>query len=252
MYYVFDQESKSVKYNIFPFEDAESDDQVVSTSISVAQQLQLFALRPPKPLLKWIGNKQRYASQIVNFMPEYNTYIEPFPPNPYDLLFLCRACYGGVVRFTKDGRMSTPVGAHRAISPQSLMQRIYAWRERVHNTTFIHADFELTMANATKGDLVYCDPPYEYTQRILYGAQDFSLERLWTAIERGKSRGAKVILSLDGKKKSGSVTLHFNIPKGLFEREVSIDCGGSMLRRFQKRGETMENEVVHDGLLLTW
>ncbi len=318
MYYVFDQKSKSVKYNIFPFEDAESDDQVVSTSISVAQQLQLFALRPPKPLLKWIGNKQRYASQIVNFMPEYNTYIEPFlgsgavlgtlsptsgiagdaleplvriwqllqadpqalvdhysnvwhryleekesvyaqvraayneSPNPYDLLFLCRACYGGVVRFTKDGRMSTPVGAHRAISPQSLMQRIYAWRERVHNTTFTHADFELTMANATKGDLVYCDPPYEYTQRILYGAQDFSLERLWTAIERSKSRGAKVILSLDGKKKSGSVTLHFNIPKGLFEREVSIDCGGSMLRRFQKRGETMENEVVHDGLLLTW
>ena len=131
--------------------------------------------------------------------------------------------------------MSTPVGAHRAISPESLMQRIYAWKERVCNTTFIHADFELTMANAAKGDLVYCDPPYEYTQRILYGAQDFSLERLWIAIERCKSRGAKVALSLDGKKKSGTVTLKFNIPQGLFEREVSIDCGSSMLRRFQKK-----------------
>ena len=42
------------------------------------QQLQLFALRPPKQLLKWIGNKQRYASQIADLMPEYNTYIEPF------------------------------------------------------------------------------------------------------------------------------------------------------------------------------
>ena len=133
------------------------------------QQLQLFALWPPKQLLKWIGNKQRYASQIADLIPEYNTYIEPFlgsgavlgtvapvsgiagdvleplvgiwqqlqtnshalldhyadirqryiedrptiykqvlatynaSPNPYDLLFLCRACYGGVVRFTKDG-----------------------------------------------------------------------------------------------------------------------------------------------------
>jgi len=284
----------------------------------VANQLQLFALRPPKQLLKWVGNKHRYATQIVNFLPEFNTYIEPFlgsgavlgtlgpvsgiagdtleptisiwqllqnnpqslidhyasiwqnyvkdkegvyaqvlsayneSPNPYDLLFLCRACYGGVVRFTKNGRMSTPVGIHSAISPTSLKGRMDLWRERVQNTAFMHADFELTMANATKGDLVYCDPPYEYTQRILYGAQDFSLERLWAAIERCKLRGARVVLSLDGKKKSGAVMLKFNIPQSLFEREVSIDCGGSMLRRFQKKGETMEDEVVHDRLLLTW
>jgi len=305
-----------VKYNVLPLDNEESEIQELESP--VAQQLQLFALRPPKQFLKWIGNKQKYASQIANYIPEYSIYIEPFlgsgavlgtlspesglagdtlepliriwqllqenprslldhytnvwqsylnnkeeiyaqvlssyneSPNPYDLLFLCRACYGGVVRFTKNGRMSTPVGAHCAISPASLRERMNSWRERTRNTTFVHADFELTMAKATKNDLVYCDPPYEYTQRILYGAQDFSLERLWTAIERCKSRGAKVVLSLDGKKKSGSVTLKFNIPQGLFEREVSIDCGGSMLRRFQKKGETMENEVVHDRLLLTW
>lgn len=173
-------------------------------------------------------------------------------PNPYDLLFLCRACYGGVVRFTKDGRMSTPVGAHTAISPTSLKERIETWRERVRTTTFIYADFEQTMAYAKKGDIVYCDPPYEYTQRILYGAQDFSLRRLWQAVEDCKSRDAKVMLSLDGKKKSGTIALKFDIPEGLFEREISIDCGGSMLRRFQKRGETMEDDGVHDRLLLTW
>jgi DNA adenine methylase len=306
-----------VKYNFLPTEETDLGEEQ-EKFFSEARQLQLFTLRPPKQLLKWVGNKQKYACQIANFVPEYNTYIEPFlgsgavlgtlspasgiagdilepliriwqllqtdprslvdyyaniwrsyletkegtyaqvlsryneSPNPYDLLFLCRACYGGVVRFTKDGRMSTPVGAHRAISPTALKERIASWRERVRNTIFVHADFELTMANATRGDFVYCDPPYEYTQRILYGAQDFSLERLWAAIERCKSHGAKVALSLDGKKKSGTVTLKFNIPEGLFEREVSIDCGGSMLRRFQKKGETMETEVVHDRLLLTW
>jgi DNA adenine methylase len=305
-----------VKYTVLPLDNEESEIQELESP--VAHQLQLFALRPPKQFLKWVGNKQKYASQIANYIPEHTTYVEPFlgsgavlgtlspasglagdalkpliriwqllqdnprslldhytnvwqsylnnkeevyaqvlssyneSPNPYDLLFLCRACYGGVVRFTKNGRMSTPVGAHCAISPASLRERMSSWRERTRNTTFVHADFELTMANAAKNDLVYCDPPYEYTQRILYGAQDFSLERLWTAIERCKSRGAKVVLSLDGKKKSGSVTLKLNIPQGLFEREVSIDCGGSMLRRFQKKGESMENEVVHDRLLLTW
>ncbi len=304
-------------YNVLPVEDSEFDNEQDDFASNV-HQLQLFSIKPPRQLLKWVGNKQRYACQIANLMPEYCTYIEPFlgsgavlgtlapasgiagdileplvriwqllqtnpqglvghysniwykyvedrentyaqvrasyneSPNPYDLFFLCRACYGGVVRFTRDGRMSTPVGAHRAISPTSLQERVAAWRERVRNTTFIHADFEETMAHAGKGDLVYCDPPYEYTQRILYGAQNFSLKRLWIAIEQCKSRGAKVVLSLDGKKKSGTVALNFDIPQGLFEREVSIDCGGSMLRRFQKRGETMENEVVHDRLLLTW
>jgi DNA adenine methylase len=308
-----------VEHQVLPVEveDTElEDDQDVLTSN--AYQLELFTLRPPRQLLKWVGNKQRYACQIANLMPEYNTYIEPFlgsgailgtlapasgiagdilepliriwqlmqtdpqglldhyakiwnsyvedreivytqvlasynaMPNPYDLLFLCRACYGGVVRFTKDGKMSTPVGVHRAISPMSLKERLTVWRERVRNTTFVNADFEQTMACAKQGDLVYCDPPYEYTQRILYGAQKFSLKRLWVAVEQCKLRGARVALSLDGKKKSGTVSLNFDIPQGLFEREVSIDCGGSMLRRFQKRGETMENEVVHDRLLLTW
>jgi len=307
-----------VEYHILPVEveDTEFDDHDALTPEIL--QLELFTLRPPKQLLKWVGNKQRYACQIANLMPQYNTYIEPFlgsgailgtlgptsgiagdileplvriwqliqadpqalldhyariwqnyledresvysqvlasynaAPNPYDLLFLCRACYGGVVRFTKDGRMSTPVGAHRAISPVSLKERIYVWRHRISNTTFMHADFEETMARASQGDLVYCDPPYGYTQRILYGAQNFSLKRLWTAIDQCKSRGAKVALSLDGKKKSGTVSLDFDIPQGLFERELSIDCGGSMLKRFQKKGETMAGEAVHDRLLLTW
>ena len=307
-----------MEYHILPVEveDTEFDDHDALTPEIL--QLELFTLRPPKQLLKWVGNKQRYACQIANLMPQYNTYIEPFlgsgailgtlgptsgiagdileplvriwqliqadpqalldhyariwqnyledresvysqvlasynaAPNPYDLLFLCRACYGGVVRFTKDGRMSTPVGAHRAISPVSLKERIYVWRHRISNTAFMHADFEETMARASQGDLVYCDPPYGYTQRILYGAQNFSLKRLWTAIDQCKSRGAKVALSLDGKKKSGTVSLDFDIPQGLFERELSIDCGGSMLKRFQKKGETMAGEAVHDRLLLTW
>jgi DNA adenine methylase len=173
-------------------------------------------------------------------------------PNGPDLLFLCRTCYGGVVRFTRDGAMSTPLGPHRAISPHSLGQRMNIWRERVADTTFIHADFEETMAQARRDDLVYCDPPYVYSQTILYGSQDFLLKRLWRAIEGCKSRGARVMLSLDGTKKSGQVCAAIDVPDSLFKRELMLDCGRSMLRRFQKRGEDMAGEQVYDRLLLTW
>lgn len=178
---------------------------------------------------------------------EYNKH-----PNPHYLLFISRSCYGGVIRFTKQGTLSTPIGAHRPISPKSLEKRMGIWRKRVKNTTFIHADFQKTMELANAGDLVYCDPPYQYSQQILYGSQDFRIRNLWKAIKMCKNRGAKVMLSIDGKVKSKKIDLKLDYPKGLFEREILIDRGSSMLRRFQKKNSTMVGETVHDRLLLTW
>lgn len=272
-------------------------------------------------LLKWIGNKQRFAHEIVAAFPaRFGTYYEPFvgsgavlgtlspdiavcsdalgplvefwnglradpalvkawyrerwnriadlgkaaafelsragyntSPNPGDLLFISRTCYGGVVRFrSRDGAISTPCGVHDPISPESFDRRVDIWYERTHGAHFLHADFESVMDAAAPGDLVYCDPPYVHSQAILYGAQRFELSRLFRAIERCKTRGVSVVLSIDGSKKSGAMLCDLPIPEGLFEREAYVNCGRSMLRRFQMRGETLEAEVVRDRLLLTY
>jgi len=113
-------------------------------------------------------------------------------------------------------------------------------------------DFQQAMQQAREGDLVYCDPPYSFTQKILYGAQEFSLERLFDAIQDCKRRGAYVALSIDGTKKSGNLICNVPIPDGLFEEEALVNCGRSMLRRFQMNGQTLEEEVVADRLLLTY
>ena len=272
-------------------------------------------------LMKWVGNKQRFAHEIISYFPElFGTYYEPFlgsggvlgtlaprsgvasdvsqplieiwqtlkedpetlkcwyelrwkqfalgdrvevyetirnrynrSPNGADLLFLSRTCYGGVVRFRQhDGAMSTPCGAHKPITPESFSRRVDAWHQRVVGTTFLHSDFEPVMNAAQAADLVYCDPPYLHTQSILYGAQCFSLSRLLDAIAACKRRGAFVALSIDGTKKSGRRECRIPIPKGLFEREVAVNCGRSMLRRFQMQGRTLVGETVADRLLLTW
>lgn len=208
-------------------------------------------------LLKWIGNKQKFAHEIISFLPEEaGTYHEPFigaggvmaalapgravgsdvfaplveiwqtlstdperlkrwyeerwhvyqdgdrveqyekikanynaGPNGADLLFLCRSCYGGVVRFRKaDGYMSTPCGAHKPISPRSFAQRADIWHHRMKGARFERMDYREAMAKAEPGDVVYCDPPYSYSQAILYGAQDFSLEDLF---EDSRLQGAR-------------------------------------------------------------
>lgn len=272
-------------------------------------------------LLKWIGNKQKFAHEIIEYFPKnYGTYFEPFlgsgavlgtlapengvgsdiflpliqifqtlqsnpallkdwyrerwnlseqlswessylairesynqEPNGADLLYLCRSCYGGVVRFRKkDGFMSTPCGVHIPISPDSFSRRVDIWHERTKGTNFRHLSYEESLSLAKKGDLVYCDPPYLHSQTILYGAQNFSLVQLFEKIEECKSRGVHVVLSIDGTKHSGTLNCDLNIPKKLFARQIMVNCGRSMLKRFQMTGETLENEEVSDRLLLTY
>ena len=288
-------------------------------------QLALFAAGEEQPLkgqlLKWVGNKQRVAKDIISFFPQrFGTYFEPFLgsgavlatlapvqaigsdsfsplmeiwqtlqdspetlkgwyterwnemnsgdklkafaaiksrynaiPNGGDLLFICRSCYGGVVRFRqKDGFISTPCGIYDPISPDSFSERVDIWHERVSGTQFKRLEFWQSLNMAKPGDLVYCDPPYSHTQAILYGAQSFSLKHLLQGISECKDRGVFVALSIDGTKKSGNTVCHIPIPEGLFEREVFIHCGKSMLKRFQMNGKTLEEECVSDRLLLTW
>jgi DNA adenine methylase len=281
------------------------------------------AVRPfTAQLLKWIGNKQRFAHEIASYFPEeFNCYFEPFigsgavlatlspkkavgsdtfrplveiwktlrgnpellkqwyaerwasmrragdkakgyeeikasynrQPNGADLLFLCRSCYGGVVRFRQgDGYMSTPCGIHEPILPESFANRVDDWHERTAGSEFLCLPYEDAMTKAQEGDLIYCDPPYSHSQTILYGAQAFDLEHLFRVIQRCKERGVYVALSIDGTKKSGVRLCELPVPDGLFEREIFVHCGRSMLRRFQMGGQSLEQEVVADRLLLTY
>lgn len=174
-------------------------------------------------------------------------------PNGADFLFLCRSCYGGVVRFRKsNGHMSTPCGAHPVMPPAAFARRVDLWSLRCRGMGFAQLDYRDAMERALPGDLIYCDPPYSFSQTILYGAQGFHLPDLFDAITRAKSRGVYVVLSIDGTKKSGSTYCDIPLPLDLFERETMVNLGRSMLRRFQMGGQTLEAEEVRDRLLLTY
>lgn len=287
------------------------------------QKAQETSKRKPfkSQLLKWVGNKQRFAEDIISYFPkQYGTYIEPFlgsggvlgslapkkaiagdifPPlmeiwntlqsdkellkkwyedryklidslgkkeaynkilssynkNPSgaDLVFILRSCYGGVVRFRKsDGHMSTPCGAHDPISPEKFAIRVDEWHRRTQGTQFYIDDFTKTMDKASPGDLIYCDPPYIDSQSILYGAQAFSFQNLIQKISECKDRGVYIALSIDGTKFSGKKICDISLPDGLFEREEFINLGRSMLKRFQMDGQTLEDHLVTDRLLLTY
>jgi DNA adenine methylase len=148
--------------------------------------------------------------------------------------------------------MSTPCGPHKPIAPESFAKRVHDWSARVAGASFITADFEEAFRRAKKGDLIYCDPPYVDSQKILYGAQTFSLTRLYEVIRLATLRGVRVALSIDGSKKSGAHVCDISVPDDLFVREVIVDVGRSMLKRFQRGGGDVADERVTDRLLLNY
>ena len=281
-------------------------------------------------ILKWIGNKQRFAETIVSYMPDqFVNYYEPFlgsaavmaellyedkcmvyphfqnaygsdilpflieifdyvknsptqlidyyaeeidkynadPERKYneikdrfnlnhnglDFCILSRTCYSGIIRFRKtDGYMSTPKGPHTPIRSETFEKRVLLWNELLEKANFQTESFSVAMDKPTKGDVVYCDPPYTHSQSIIYGAQEFNINDLWLKIDECKRRGAKVMLSLNGMRESQKKDISVEVPKGLFERRIVIDCGISMIDRLQNAGREMVDEKVDDLLLLTW
>jgi DNA adenine methylase len=148
--------------------------------------------------------------------------------------------------------MSTPCGPHKPVPPESFAVRVDEWHNRTQGAEFKLLDYSAAFAQAKPGDLVYCDPPYTHSQAILYGAQRFRLSHLLGEIADAKARDVRVVMSIDGTKRSGDHICDLPIPHGLFEREVMVNCGRSMLRRLQMGGQTLEGEVVADRLLLTY
>ena len=281
-------------------------------------------------LLKWIGNKQRFAETIISYMPpSFNNYYEPFlgsgavlaellqadatmlfphikhaygsdilpflvdifnitkdcplviaeyykkeiseyyqnpmkkyeeirdrfnkEHNPYDFVLLSRTCYSGVIRFRKaDGYMSTPRGPHKPISPETFEKRVTQWHTLLQKATLTCESYTESMKRPTEGDVVYCDPPYTHSQSIIYGAQDFDINTLWKMIAECKDRGAKVILSINGLRNSKKTNISVTPPSGLFERELLVNCGTSMIDRLQNNGKEMKDKNVDDLLFLTW
>ena len=281
-------------------------------------------------LLKWIGNKQRFAETIVSYMPEqFNNYYEPFlgsgavmaellssdknKPSPHfnhaygsdilpflievfnlvkndpailtnyyeqhistyydapkekyeeirnrfnadhnalDFCLLSRTCYSGVIRFRKaDGYMSTPVGPHKPIQPSTFTKRAETWHQLLQKADFRCESYIDAMDRAQAGDLIYCDPPYTHSQGIIYGAQDFNVDTLFQKITECKNRGVYVILSINGMRDNKTKDISITPPEGLFERQLLVNCGTSMIDRLQNSGKQMKNKKVDDQLLLTW
>lgn len=79
------------------------------------------------------------------------------------VIYLNRTCYNGLYRVNSLGQFNVPIG--RYVNPDIVMEhRILELHSYFHNNNvvFRNMDFADAVADATMGDFIYFDPPYDY------------------------------------------------------------------------------------------
>lgn len=117
------------------------------------------------------------------------------------LLYLNRTCWNGLYRVNRKGQFNTPFG--RFVNPTICdADRLRASARLLHRTRLRDGDFAKVVAEATRGDLVYFDPPYttghQHNGFLKYNAPLFSWEdqqRLARSAKELSGRGVHVLIS---------------------------------------------------------
>ncbi|MEI7644273.1 MAG: Dam family site-specific DNA-(adenine-N6)-methyltransferase [Chloroflexales bacterium] len=96
--------------------------------------------------------------------------------DPFDFLFLSRACFNGLIRFNKKGRYNVPFGHKPRRFAQAYVTKIANQIRYVESAiqqydwSFVCADFRAVMREAGERDFLYCDPPYMGRHADYYSA----------------------------------------------------------------------------------
>lgn len=119
--------------------------------------------------------------------------------DPLDFLFLNRTCFNGMIRFNRDYEFNVPYGHKPQRFAKAYITKIVNQVAHVemllkrHSWEFLCQPFEKTVAMASLGDFIYCDPPYIGRHVDYFDSWDEGLEAtLHSVLVRS---GARFMLS---------------------------------------------------------
>lgn len=146
-------------------------------------------------------------------------------------LYLNRHSFNGLVRYNSKGVFNVPFGKYKSpYFPLNELRLFYKKTQEVE-TSFVCCDFRSTFSKLTKGDVVYCDPPYvpisATANFTAYAGSEFSIQdqqELAKLAESAHSKGISVILSNHDTEITRS--LYATAEVKLFDVQRFISCNG--------------------------
>lgn len=165
--------------------------------------------------------------------------------DPRDLFFLSRTCVNGLIRFNSKGEFNNSLHhTRRGIEPGRVAEIIRDWGRMLSHVEFRFGDYRVTTSDATRGDMIYLDPPYFNTRGRYYGRIDYP--EFLEYLEYLNKNEIKFILSYDGKR--GSKDYNTVLPSGLYKRKYLVKSGNAPFKKVMDG----KSEMVEEALYLNW
>ena len=210
-------------------------------------------LQTPKQLADeyeriWTAQLTNPASFYIGIRDAYNE-----QPDPAKLLYLLARCVKNAVRFNRDGQFNqSPDHRRLGMHPQRMRESILGASSLLANKTRTSScDYSEVLAEATAGDLVYMDPPYQGTSigrdRRYHAPLD--VERFIEQLDRLNSRRVSYIVSFDGR--CGTRAYGADLPSELKLKKVEIEIGRSSQATLVGRSELTVESLYYSPTLAT-
>ena len=115
-------------------------------------------------------------------------------------LYLNRTCFNGIYRVNQKGQFNVPMGSRQNVRRPE--DDYASWSSALKECELIVGDFEDVVQTASKGDLIYADPPYTVRHNMnafrKYNESLFSWadqERLARVLTKSARKGVRVVVS---------------------------------------------------------
>ena len=195
---------------------------------------QMLAVVPDEVELKarWMFEHMRSPDGYELIRSEFNAQTLDATERAAAFLYLNRHCFNGLMRYNQANKFNVGWGGYKA--PYYPMDEMKAFAAMAHNCVFMTADYRRTISLAGKGDVVYCDPPYEpmpgTTGFTAYAAGGFSWENQVDLAKQCVSafhRGARVVISNSSAPKVLDLYREHGFNLQFIKARRSISCKSS-------------------------
>lgn len=181
----------------------------------------------------WKAQDGRSAEHYLEVRQQFNR-----TKDPVCLLYLLTRCVKNAVRFNSDGDFNqSPDHRRKGMRPHRMRTHIRAAAALLSGRAEVRcADFEETIKEANRNDLLYLDPPYQgISRKDRRYYEQVDMDCLVTQLDRLNSRGISYMLSYDGR--CGDKVYGQPLPRELGLKTVSIEVGVSAQSTLSGRRE---------------
>ena len=188
--------------SVFLNSDKHADYLLADVNPDLINLYQMLAVVPDEVELKarWMFEHMRSPDGYELIRSEFNAQTLDATERAAAFLYLNRHCFNGLMRYNQANKFNVGWGGYKA--PYYPMDEMKAFAAMAHNCVFMTADYRRTISLAGKGDVVYCDPPYEPMPGTAgftaYAAGGFNWENQVDLAKQCVSachRGARVVIS---------------------------------------------------------